>query len=210
MYYDFLQTHKRTIIRVAVGLFVLLITWTAFILVSRIGKLPVIISVVPSSANITLDGQSKGNGTDWITPGIYRVKVYKSGYESQEKTVTVSEKKKDNVVAVSLKPVSDDAKKWATEHAKKYKDNEKYGAIEASSNGEYFSTLNPITKKLPLTDPYYKIGYIVGDKQSITLTISTTSPRWRFYAVEKIREWGYEPTDFTITFTDFKNPLEMK
>ncbi len=210
MYYDFLQTHKRTITRIAIGLFALLIIWTAFILLSRIGKLPVTVSVVPSDATITVNNQSEGNGTAWLVPGTYKVKIKKDGYTPQEKTVIVSDKKTDNVVVASLKPESDEAKKWATEHAKEYKDNEKYGAIEASSNGEYFSAINPITKKLPFTDPYYKIGYIVGDKQSITLTVATTSPRWRFYAVEKIREWGYEPTDFVISFTDFKNPLEMR
>lgn len=210
MYYEFLQTHKQTITRLAVGLFVLLIIWTMLILMSRIGKLPVTVSVVPSDASITINDQLRGNGTDWLTPGTYKVKVQKVGYASQEKTLTVSDKKKDNVVAVSLKPESNDAKKWAAEHSKDYKDNEKYGAIEASSNGEYFSAINPITKKLPFTDPYYKIGYIVGEKQSITITISTTSPRWRFYAIEKIREWGFEPTDFVIIFTDFKNPLEVQ
>jgi hypothetical protein len=92
----------------------------------------------------------------------------------------------------------------------KTKKNESYGAIEASNNGKYFTAKNPITTKLPYNDPYYTIGYTPRTDGGVDLTISTPSPRYRFYAVEKIRELGYDPTDFVIVFKDFKNPLGDK
>ena len=210
MYYEFFQHHKRRIITTAVILFALLVIWTIITTVGRIGKTPLTIAAVPSDMTIVADGQRLGNGTHWLPAGSYSISVQKDGFESQTKTVIVSPDKSNNVVAFSLTPRSDEAKKWAEEHQRDYQKNETYGAIAARADGEYFTNNNPITKHLPFTDPYFSIAYIVNDDQSINLTISTPSPRYRFYAVEKIREWGYDPTDFRIVFKDFKNPLGTK
>ena len=106
--------------------------------------------------------------------------------------------------------VSSDAKKWADDHTTEYRKNEAYGAIEASVNGDYFTERNPITTKLPYVDPYFTLGYISHDNQTISLTIETPSPRYRYFAIEKLRQMGYDPTDFDIIFKDFKNPLDIK
>ena len=209
MYYDFIQTHKRKVIVSTVILLAILFIWTVMILVGRIGKLPVTVSIVPSNAAITLNNESISNGTKWITPGNYTVTAKRDGFNDKKQMITVTSEKQDNIVAISLVPKSKQAKEWAQQHQDEYKNNEKYGALQASANGAYFTSQNPITKKLPYTDPYYTVGYTVNQDNSITMTISTQSPRYRFYAVEKIREWGYEPTDFRIQFKDFKNPLEQ-
>lgn len=210
MYYDFLQKYKRTIITVSIGFFVILIGWSAVTLIGRIGKLPLQISTVPSDASITIDGSRYLNGTVWIKAGKYDITVEKSGFQTQKKSITVSDQKDKNVVATSLVAQSDEAKKWADQHKDEYSKNEQYGAIEADQAGKYFSEKNPITDKLPFKDPYFTISYQARDDLSIKLIIDTPSPRYRFYAVEKIRELGYDPTDFEIEFTDFHNPLGKK
>lgn len=187
----------------------ILALWTIVILLGRIGKVPVMIATVPSDAIVVLNGQKVSNGHQWVTAGRYDINVSKDGFTEQKQTVIVDGQKKDMTIAISLVAKSDDAKRWAKENADKYKDNEKYGAIAARSEGEYLTATNPIIKNLPFTDPYYKIGYTTKDDNSITLTILTVSPRYRFYAVEKIRDWGYDPTDFLIEFKDFNNPLEQ-
>lgn len=210
MYYDFLQTHKQKIILIAKVLLVMLAIATTVTLVGRIGKVGLTVATVPRDASVTINGNQIGNGTQWIKEGTYAVVIKKDGFETQKQTVTVTGDKSDNIIAASLTPKSKEAKEWAAKNNSAYKDNERYGAKQARAAGEYFTKQNPITKKLPFTDPYYKIGYVVGDNQAITLTIITPSPRYRFYAVEKIREWGYDPTDFVITFEDYQNPLEAK
>ncbi len=207
MYYDFIQAHKRKIIIGTLIFVASILIWSAITIVGRIGKIATTISVVPSSAVVTLDGQTIGNGTQWVKPGNYEVVAKKDGFKTEKKSVAVTGAKDKNVVAISLTPESDDAKKWASEHDNEYKKNETYGAIEASNNGKYFTATNPITTKLPYEDPYYTIGYAPRSDGGVDLTITTPSPRYRFYAVEKIRELGYEPTDFLIVFRDFKNPL---
>lgn len=209
MYYDFLQTHKKQIsIAVAILLGVLFI-WTTVSLVGRIGKVPVIVSVVPANATITLGEHSLRNGTAWLTPDTYTLSVSREGFMAQKRSIVVTDSKTENVVAVSLVAQSDDAKKWAEQNEKEYKDNERYGSRQARADGEYFTEKNPITTKLPFTDPYYKIGYEKVGDSDIKLTINTTSPRYRFYALEKVRQWDYDPTYFVIEFKDFKNPLEQ-
>ena len=210
MYYDSLQRYKKRII-LAIALFLIIsITWVVVTFVGRIGKLPVVVAVVPSNATVTIDNQRYGNGTQWLKPGTYKVTVSKDGFATSNESTVVTDKKSQNVVAVSLKAESDEAKKWATEHQKEYSSNEQYGAIEASTDGKYFADTHPITTKLPFNDPYFTIGYTVDEDNSVTLTVATPSPRYRFYAVEKIRQLGFDPTDFKIVFKDFHNPLEQK
>lgn len=208
MYYEFLQHNKRRIIVLVVAFLVITTIWTIMLFVGRAGKLPVVIAVVPSSASVTADGRHVDGGTQWLPPGTYTIRASKDGFETVQKSITVTNDKSQNVVALSLTATSDAAKKWAADHQNDYSNNEQYGAIAANIEGEYFSKQNPITTKLPFTDPYFTIGYTVNsDGKSITLTVATPSPRYRFYAVEKIRELGFDPTDFTIVFKDFHNPL---
>ena len=209
MYYEAIQKHKTKVKLAGILFIFLIIAWGIITFVERNGKTALTIRTVPSDAIITVNDKRIGNGTHWLRDASYTIKVEKDGFDSQERDIDVSQSKEQNVAAVSLTPNSDEAKKWADEHAIEYSKNEQYGAIEASSNGKYFAEKNPITKKLPFTDPYFKIGYKVDDDKSIVLTIDTPSPRYRFYAIEKIRELGYDPTDFVIQFEDFKNPLEQ-
>lgn len=210
MYYEYIQAHKKRVLSAIAIFFVLITTWAIIDFISHIGKIPVVISVVPNDATISLNNQRVGTGTQWVVAGTYKVSVVKDGFQPLSETAIISDKKQQNVIAASLIPESKEAKSWATEHENDYKRNEQYGAIQAASNGAYFTDLNPITKQLPFTDPYFKIGYVRNKDQTISLTISTPSPRYRFYAIEKIRQMGYDPTDFIVVFKDFNNPLEDK
>lgn len=208
---DMIYRNRHRIIRGFWIVMALIVVWAVADYVSHIGKVPVVVSTVPGDASVSLDGNRIGGGTQWIIPGTYKVTVKKDGFAEQARKIIISPEKAQNVLALALKPQSDDAKKWAKEHADDYKKNEEFGAIEARNNGDFFSKRNPITTKLPYTDPYFKIGYVTDPNDlSIKLTIETPSPRYRFYAVEKIRSMGYDPTDFEIMFKDFHNPLEKK
>lgn len=210
MYYEIVQQYKRPIITaIAVVFFVIVAVFTVTS-IDHIGKSPVYVSTVPSDATVKFNSTNRGNGTQWMPAGTYTVTVQKDGFETVKRTVIVDDKKSQNVVAVSLIAVSSEAKKWADDHATDYRKNEAYGAIEASVNGDYFTQRNPITTKLPYVDPYFTLGYVSHDNQTISLTIETPSPRYRYFAIEKLRQMGYDPTDFDIVFKDFKNPLEIK
>jgi len=208
VYYDFLQRHKRRIITVSSLLLVAFVILVTVELTGRIGKLAVTISAVPRNATVIVNDRQVSSGTHWLTPGNYSVKASREGFEDIKKSIEVTGEKTENVVALSLTPKSEEAKKWADKHQSEYSRNEQYGAVAAAADGKYFADKNPITKKLPFKNPYYTIGYKTQGDAPVTLTIVTPSPRYRFYAIEKIREWGFDPTHFRIEFQGFKNPLE--
>ncbi|MFZ1360816.1 MAG: PEGA domain-containing protein [Candidatus Saccharimonadales bacterium] len=207
MYYDWIQQHKRTIIICTAALCIIVTVWGIATYISRIGKVGITISAVPSSAVVTINGTPVGNGTHWVAPDTYTIAASKDGFGSRSKQVNVTDAKTHNVVALSLSPQSGAAKQWAERHERDYKQNEAYGAIEARTNGDYFKQKNPITNILPYTDPYYEIAYTTHGS-AIVVTISTPSPRYRYIAVQKLRELGFNPSAFTIQFIDFDNPLE--
>ena len=208
MYYEWLQQNRKLIIAGFVCFILVLTGWGIWTYVSRQGKLPVTISAVPRDASLTVNGQSIGAGTTWFVPGKYTIKAQKDGFESREKTITITDGKEQNVVALGLIPVSNEAQEWAEKNADAYKNNETYGAIEAQTNGAYFQETNPIVAHLPYNDPYFQITYNADANSEAVLTIVTPSPRYRYFAIQKIRELGYDPANFKIIFSDFKNPLE--
>lgn len=208
MYYEWYQKNRKLMIGGIVFIILLLTAWGIWVYVSRQGKVPVTISAVPRDSSVTINGQPSGSGTTWLTPGKYIIKAQKDGFKSREKSITVTDGKEQNVVALGLTPVSDEAQKWAEKNADAYKDNETYGAVEAQANGQYFQEKNPIVAHLPYDDPYFQITYAANTNNEAVLTITTPSPRYRYFAIQKIRELGYDPSDFEIQFSDFKNPLE--
>lgn len=209
MYYDFIQRNKKTIVLYTGTFVVFLIIFSLWTFIDRAGKTPLVISVVPRDAHVIVADQKKGHGTHYLRDGQYEIEVKKEGFETQKRTITITNAKDQNVVAVSLGPVSDSAKDWASKNEDLYKQNEEFGAIEAASNGAFFAKTNPITKQLPFIDPYFTITYVSSSDNSITLSIETPSPRYRYYAIAKLRTLGYDPTDYKIVFKDFRNPLEQ-
>lgn len=207
MYYEWIQTHKKHL-SIGAGILVFLfIAWTATTLISRIGKLPLTIQTVPSDAQITLGDQTVGNGTTWAKPGTYTLTVRKNGFTPQTKRIIITSQKQQNVSATALVAESDATKKWADQHSNEYLAVQEYGSIEARNYGTYIATKYPITKSLPFNDPYYQITYTIDKNDALTLTIATPSPRYRYFAVQKLRDLGYNPTDYVIHFKDFHNPL---
>lgn len=207
MYYDWIQQHKRTLIISTIVFFMALVGWSGFTLISRQGKVGVTISAVPRDAAVLIDGKKTSSGTHWLIPGTYTISAEKDGFTKNAKTVVVTPDKEKNVVALSLAAESEAAMRWVEKNEREYLKNQEYGALEARANGVYFRQQNPIASVLPFTDPYYTISYQVQDDNSIMITIATPSPRYRYLAVEKLRTLGYNPTDFRILFTDYKNPL---
>lgn len=210
MYYEWVQKYKKSIAITVAILVAISVVWTLIALVSRIGKIPLTVRVVPSSVRVTLGDQLIGNGTTWVKAGTYTVRIEKEGFKTQSKEFVVTTQKKQNVIAIALVAESDDAKKWAREHDREYLAVQEYGAIEANTYGTYIATKHPITKVLPFNDPYYQITYTLQRDDDIALTIATPSPRYRYYAVEKLRNLGFDPTNYRITFKDFQNPLAKK
>lgn len=207
MYYELFEKYKREVAASFALLVALLFIYSIATAISHIGKVKLYVRTVPSDAVIMIGTTQVGNGDFYTESGTYPVTVNRSGFTTFKSEIIVTDQKDQNVLAVSLTPNNEEGKKWADAHQGDYKANERYGGVQAKQTGQYIAQQNPIINELPYQDPYYKIAYRSTNNKDITLTISTESPRYRYQAVQKIREMGYDPTDFIIDFTDYKNPL---
>jgi len=214
--YDFsyyYQKHRKTVLTMGVLLFIcLIVSMIAYqykISLDRQGKVAVAMQIVPSDAKVTVDmTDTLAGNTVYITPGERKISVKKEGFAAVSKTYRI-ESYNSPAIYISLAGESDEAKHWEQTHQNEYKRLEVLSAKQAEKYSKDFRERNPIVNALPVKDPYFTISYRNIDDKSVRLTIWGTSPRYREFAIDHLRKLGFDPTDYEIEFTGFKNPLEI-
>jgi hypothetical protein len=188
-------------------LLVLLLGYGIFTLSSRAGKIAVNVTLYPSDIHATLDDKELRTGTMYLESGTYTLKGSKPGFEDLTKPVTINETQKTIVVAPTA--VSPEAKEWAKKNYYKIQGLQETRAAEI---GRDFNERNPIAKHLPYKTFFYSVGYRMDQSDptgnSIILEIDA-SEGYRQSALYRIRQLGYDPTDFTINFRDYENPFPL-
>lgn len=111
----------------------------------------------------------------------------------------------------------EDAKQWISArvdiskieviYTKDYSDNRTAG-VGGVQFYEDLAKNYPLVTKLPYKDPYYRISYRSNDANDFSLVVYTPSPRYRYAALQQIRAFGYDPSDFIVDFVNYNNPLE--
>jgi hypothetical protein len=205
MLLDFFHRYKRLMGAVAAGLVVAGLCYGAYVAISRVGKVAVSVNILPMSATILANGITLQNGTSYLAPGTYSVSVSSPGFAPMQQDFTISAQQA--YIVVSLPPVSAEAKKYRADHPKDYLALEGASGQLSRASGSAFHAANPITARLPYIDKYFSIGYKSPNNSDVVILITTTSPRLRYYALQQIINWGYDPINLNIQFTDFKNPL---
>jgi hypothetical protein len=208
MTYDFIQNHKRLSIIIIIILLTIPVIYYAYINIDRAGKVEVSIDAAPEDATITIDSRPSKPGTTFLKPGTYVIKASKSGFADYTTTQVIGEDQR--TIAVLLKPVSEEAKQWAQKNQQKYLEVEgKVGQVSAEQ-GEAFRTKNPIVNLLPYKNYLFTIGYKNdnSDASGNSIIVTINAPEaYRDSAIYQIYQWGYDPTDFKIEFTNFNNPF---
>jgi len=202
------KQYKWPIIALTV-LLVGLIGYSLYISTTRAGKEPVEVYAVPSDTTITANGQPISRGTAYLLPGTYTIEAKRGGFADYKDTITVTESNKQ-VIDIALEGVSESALQWVKDNQKLYLEREGRGGTRAQEKGELFTQANPITSKLPYRNILYTIGYKLDpsdpNEMSITLEIDA-GPGYRQGALQKIRDLGYDPTDFKINFKNYESPF---
>jgi len=207
-----MQENPRSNITLAVTFIVLIVLvfvgYFIYTSITRSGKLAVEINAVPSDAKITMNGTEVSNGTIYLKPGYYEVKGTKDGFAEFKNEINIETN--GQVVSVPMIAESDAAKTWANENEQEYLDLESEAGVEAQQQGEIFAKKNPIVSLLPYESFLYTIGYRADNSDktgnSIILEISAAEG-YRQQAIYQLRQWGYDPTNFKINFSDYKNPF---
>lgn len=205
---DFIQDHKITTV-ITIILIVGFIGYASYIAISRAGKEPVTIYLLPGDTILTIDGQQYNAGTAFIKPGTYEVVATRDGFQTQNSTVTINQPN-TAVVDISMTPVSEEAKRWAAENEHLYSEFQARTGQRAGEFGQQIREQFPIASKLPFRSSIYAIGHRLKDvnnpSEGIIIEI-TAITGFREAALNKIRELDFDPTDYEINFNNYENPF---
>jgi hypothetical protein len=158
-----------------------------------------------TSAGVVL--KKEGSGTLPLEPGDYVVTAQSDGFISKAVNLSLNTKDKRQTLVLTLEPSSVEAREWAKKNEKKYQDAEGKAGESDRKSGEEFRSSNPIISSLPYNSGYYRIDYGIdrNNNDSFKLVITADTPNKRQVALEKIREFGYDPSDFVIEFKGVGN-----
>jgi hypothetical protein len=205
---ELIQKHKIIsflIIFILLGL----IGFGFYLSVSRAGKEPVVIRLIPEDTILTINGERYHPGTAYIKPGTYNVHAERDGFETFEGSITVGQPNTTQI-DYALNPVSEEAMRWRDENLNLYLAQEGRSGAKSVEIGQQFREQFPITTNLPFRNFIYSIGYRLknvdnpSDGIIIEITAITGS---REAALNKIRELGFDPTDYEINFNNYENPF---
>lgn len=209
MLLDFIRNHRILAI-LTILLLVGLTSFGIYLTISRIGKEPVEIILTPEDMTLTIDGQNYRSGTAYIKPGTYGVKAEREGFETFEGTVTIGQPNTTSIDYV-LTPVSEEAKKWKEDNIDLYLAQEGRSSVRSNEIGKQFAEQFPITTKLPFRNFIYSIGYrlqnVDNPSEGIIIEITAITGS-REAALNKIRELGFDPTNYEINFNNYENPFK--
>lgn len=183
---------------------------TGFTLYQRSGKLPYNLAVAPKDSIVRLNNVEVKPGTQYLQPGVYKISVIREGYTNYTKTVTLDEKSNETGLAVPLVPVSDEAIKWVQDHKKEYEAVLSAAKSEEDRQLALLKAANPITENMPFKNLLYGINYRAEPKDTTGTRIQieiTSTESYRAAALYQLRKWGYDPTDYRITFTNYTSPF---
>jgi hypothetical protein len=206
---EFIKDHRLAAIGIAL-IVVGLVGFTGYNLIMRVDKEPVTVHLIPSDTKLLVNNVQVSEGTTYLKPGTYTLKATRNGFESIDQKVIIDKPNKA-VIDLALTPLTEAALKWQHDHAELYYAFEGRTATQAREEGEAFTAANPITDKLPFENFIYTIGYRTDSADasgnSIILSIDAATG-YRNAAIDKIRELGYDPTNFKIEFNDYESPFD--
>lgn len=208
MLLEAIQPYKKWIYGLIFLILAVIVVLIVTTYIGRIGKVPYTLHVAPKIAEVSIDGTSVSHGEIYLTPGRHTLVASHPGFKEDKRYITVGGDNPDYAI-ILLTPVTADAIAWTKKYEKEYLEVEGIAGKYSSEEGAKFRADNPVVDDLPYRDPYYTIGYKIPDSTNIVLTVYTSSPRYRYAAVQKIRDLGYDPATYPIEFVDFINPLEV-
>lgn len=207
MYPDQIQANRRkALVAVVVLAVVGLVIYTIFTMISNKNKVAINFRTAPSQVTIKMNGTVVGKNAH-VAPGTYTVTAEREGFATFSQQVTVSKDSVTDDYPIALTPQTDAAREIANREARIYSELEDLGGKKAQQEGVKFNQENPIARYVPYKTGYYAIDYGRDEANNFVVQITASSPLGRKVAIEKIREWGFEPTNLRIQFLGFSNQL---
>lgn len=153
---------------VAIGL------WYGLQMYSHRGLVKINVVAVPSDSEISIDGTSGKNGTNYVTPGSHDITASRTLFDPV--TVTIDTNKiGDRPIYVLPKANTDAAQQWLYNHPAEQQQRESIVGMLDTEKQQDLAKKYPILAKLPAETSHYKIDYSLGgennDQVSYTVTL---------------------------------------
>lgn len=192
------------------GLVFIVIVFSLFIAISRVGKTKVTITAIPEDSQVTINKQSSQTGDVYLTPGKYVFSAKKDGFLADTQTIDINGG--SSIVGLTPAPNSSQALKWLKDNPDIQRRREAIGGQNTDRVGQQATEITPIISLLPITNAQdqYSIDYGASKSRSGGSFILITSPfpDSRDKALQWIKDQGYDPTDLEIVYDNFSNPLK--
>lgn len=174
---------------------------------STTGKTTIKIKTAPRQAVIKLNGKKTGSSPA-LSAGTYDLEVSYDGFTSYKEKFVITKDSKSSTKPIALEPKSQDAKNIAQTQGDLYQELEQEAGKQAAAASVKFSNENPILNNIPYQTDSYKINYGKDTDGNFELEIKAETPVTRQVALEQIRIWGFEPSDYRIVFVGTINPFQ--
>jgi len=203
------QKRTRLLIILAIVISICLIFYAVY---QATRKYTAEIITIPNFTQVTIDGKPAKAGRIYLNPGVHEIEGSANGFETIRKTVTIQEGAPIKKITVFPNPNSDIALQWVDANPELMKKRESLAGDEAREEGDRFRNNNKITDQLPYRSLIFNIDYGISktNPDDIIIYIKAPSALDRQYAISQIKSWGYDPSLYSIVFTEFSNPLGVR
>lgn len=161
----------------------------------------------PDGVRFKIKDKTYSEGKIFLKPGLYRIRASREDFVPLSQKVRIT--KEFRVVTFALRPSNKAGEAVVGNSYEIYRDVEKKGGEEVVAESERLRMNNPIISVLPYEGILYNITYRIEERYSskVVVTIDAKTSEDRAFALQRIRDWGYNPVDYKIEFTNFDNPL---
>ncbi len=205
---------NKTIIFIAIGLFVGLILLFVYLFIMS-KRIEVEIYVVPSDAQVTMDGEPVKAGLVRIPAGRHTFTATREYFETVTLEVNTDDLPDPKAVYLGLYPNSPEGEAYLAAHPEEQDRYEKISGAEFSALQDKLYSQHPITAELPYRTTDYKIDYDITIDQKIfyqvTLYPVATTPGTDLYkqqlqqykaaALDWLKDNGVDPSNADIRFS---------
>lgn len=195
---------------VGIALFIGAIMYSVIVVIYRNGKVAVNVKYAPFSAVVTLDGKRiSNNGTAYVVPGTYELKIELEHFNTVTDTAVISES--DNFIAGSLTANDDEGKRITEERAGDYNEVVKFLGEQADRLGSQTKEKYPILQYLPINKMIYSVYYQREEDDTLNIYIKTNY-LYIESAVDKLYSLGggISPADYSISINDYEDLFDVE
>lgn len=190
-------------------IFLSIISYAAYTLISRIGKVPVTVKYAPYVAEVTLDNTKKlkNNAVNYIAPGTYVIKVSYNGFDTLEKSVNINDNTK-NLYGM-LNANSAEGEQLVNKYQNDFLDVQSIYGQESTIKGEQQRKEWPILNSLPKNNILYSLGYILEDNGEPLITVRANTT-YLDSAIQELISLAKAPqtiATYNVKINDFTNEL---